>query len=85
MELDIVRVLCIGVRDRGPGIPPDQREAIFRPFHRLDPARQRGTGGSGLGLAIARQLADTHGWTLGLRPRRGGGSSFWLLLPHAGC
>lgn len=85
-KLDIVcrrlrGVLCIGVRDRGPGIPPDQREAIFRPFHRLDPARQRGTGGSGLGLAIARQLADTHGWTLGLRPRRGGGSSFWLLLP----
>ncbi len=84
-KLDIVcrqlrGVLCIGVRDRGPGIPADQREAIFRPFHRLDPARQRSTGGSGLGLAIARQLADTHGWTLGLRPRRGGGSSFWLLL-----
>jgi two-component system osmolarity sensor histidine kinase EnvZ len=87
-KLDIVcrrlrGVLCIGVRDRGCGIPADQREAIFRPFHRLDPARQRGTGGSGLGLAIARQLADTHGWTLGVRARRGGGSSFWLLLPHA--
>ncbi|MBK8066295.1 MAG: HAMP domain-containing protein [Rhodanobacteraceae bacterium] len=76
-------VLCIGVRDRGPGIPADQRVAVFRPFHRLDPARQRSTGGSGLGLAIARQLADTHGWTLGLRTRGGGGSSFWLLLPGA--
>lgn len=73
--------LCIGVRDRGPGIAPQQREAIFRPFHRLDPARQRGTGGSGLGLAIARQLAQTHGWTLGVRARCGGGSSFWLLIP----
>jgi two-component system osmolarity sensor histidine kinase EnvZ len=75
------RTLCIGVRDRGPGIPREQEEAIFRPFHRLDPARQRSTGGSGLGLAIARQLAQTHGWTLGVRPRRGGGSSFWLLIP----
>ena len=74
-------VLCIGVRDRGPGVRADQREAIFRPFHRSDPARQHASGGSGLGLAIARQLACTHGWTLGLRPRRGGGSSFWLLLP----
>lgn len=73
--------LCIGVRDRGPGIAPEQREAIFRPFHRLDPARQRSTGGSGLGLAIARQLAQTHGWTLGVRARTGGGSSFWLLIP----
>lgn len=73
--------LCIGVRDRGPGIPPAQREAIFRPFHRLDPARQRGTGGSGLGLAIARQLAQTHGWTLAVCARTGGGSSFWLLVP----
>lgn len=73
--------LCIGVRDRGPGIAPEQREAIFRPFHRLDPARQRGTGGSGLGLAIARQLAQTHGWKLGVRARTGGGSSFWLLIP----
>lgn len=73
--------LCIGVRDRGPGIALHQREAIFRPFHRLDPARQRGTGGSGLGLAIARQLAQTHGWSLGVRHRTGGGSSFWLLIP----
>lgn len=73
--------LCIGVRDRGAGIAPEQREAIFRPFHRLDPARQRSTGGSGLGLAIARQLAQTHGWTLGVRNRTGGGSSFWLLIP----
>ncbi|MBK9655045.1 MAG: hypothetical protein IPO66_06055 [Rhodanobacteraceae bacterium] len=75
--------LCIGVRDRGPGIAPEQREAIFRPFHRLDPARQRSTGGSGLGLAIARQLAQTHGWKLGVRARTGGGSSFWLLIPLA--
>jgi two-component system, OmpR family, osmolarity sensor histidine kinase EnvZ len=72
---------CIGVRDRGAGIPGAHREAVFRPFRRLDPARQRSTGGSGLGLAIARQLAQTHGWKLGYRPRSGGGSAFWLLLP----
>ena len=55
--------MLIGVRDRGPGIPAELREAVFRPFFRLDPSRNRATGGSGLGLAIARQLAETQGWT----------------------
>jgi two-component system, OmpR family, osmolarity sensor histidine kinase EnvZ len=87
-KLDIVcrhgrQMICIGVRDRGPGVPEDQREAVFRPFFRLEPSRQRASGGSGLGLAIAKQLAQTHGWRLGLRSRRGGGSSFWLLIPEA--
>ena len=54
--------ICIGVRDRGPGIPPQLAEAVFRPFYRIESSRNRTTGGSGLGLAITRQLAETHGW-----------------------
>ncbi|WP_310447181.1 ATP-binding protein [Thiobacillus sp.] len=73
--------LLIGVRDRGPGIPAAQREAVFRPFFRLDPSRNRATGGSGLGLAIARQLATTQGWNIAVKSRVGGGASVWLAIP----
>ena len=73
--------VLIGVRDRGPGIPAAQREAVFRPFFRLDPSRNRATGGSGLGLAIARQLASTQGWNIAVKSRVGGGASVWLSIP----
>lgn len=73
--------LLIGVRDHGSGIPAELREAVFRPFFRLDPSRNRDTGGSGLGLAIARQLADTQGWRLAIKSRNGGGTSIWLAIP----
>lgn len=73
--------LYIGVRDRGPGIPPPFAEAVFRPFFRLESSRSRSSGGSGLGLAIARQLADTHGWRLAFKSRRGGGACAWLVIP----
>jgi two-component system osmolarity sensor histidine kinase EnvZ len=71
---------CIEVSDRGPGIPAAQREAVFRPFHRLETAREERTGGSGLGLAIARQLANKNGWKIELSPRPGGGTVARLEL-----
>jgi two-component system, OmpR family, osmolarity sensor histidine kinase EnvZ len=85
-ELMIIRRRCvdsilIGVRDRGPGIPAELRETVFRPFFRLDPSRNRNSGGSGLGLAIARQLADTQGWRVAIKPRIGGGTGIWLVIP----
>jgi two-component system osmolarity sensor histidine kinase EnvZ len=64
---------AIRILDRGSGIPPEQSEAVFRPFCRLESSRSRATGGSGLGLAIARQLADARGWQIQLLPRDGGG------------
>jgi two-component system osmolarity sensor histidine kinase EnvZ len=72
----------IAVLDRGPGIPQDQFEAVFRPFHRLETSRSTATGGSGLGLAIARQLADANGWRLSLHARDGGGLEARLELPR---
>ena len=75
--------VSIQICDRGPGIPADQTEAVFRPFHRLESARSNRTGGSGLGLAIARQLAIKHGWTIELLPREGGGTVAKVGLPVA--
>jgi Signal transduction histidine kinase len=72
----------VRVLDRGPGIPAAEREAVFRPFYRLEVSRSRASGGSGLGLAIARQLADAHGWRIRLADRPGGGLLAELILPR---
>jgi two-component system osmolarity sensor histidine kinase EnvZ len=71
----------VGVLDRGPGIPAAQREAVFRPFYRLEGSRSREEGGSGLGLAIVRQLADAYGWRIELSDREGGGLAAVLVIP----
>lgn len=71
----------ISVFDRGPGIPPDQAEKVFRPFYRLESSRSSATGGSGLGLAVARQLADANGWKIELLAREGGGTEARLTIP----
>lgn len=55
------RWLTITVDDDGPGIPVDQRDEVFKPFVRLDEARNVDEGGTGLGLAIARDIARSHG------------------------
>lgn len=67
------RYLTVTVDDDGPGIPPDMREEVFKPFLRLDDARNQDEGGSGLGLAIARDIARSHGGdiTLGDSPMGG--------------
>lgn len=74
----------IRVLDEGPGIPPEQLEAVFRPFHRLEGSRSAATGGVGLGLAVARQLAEVNGWSLDLAPREGGGLEARVTLPGSG-
>lgn len=71
----------IRIMDRGPGIPPDQIEAVFRPFYRLETSRNKATGGSGLGLAIAQQLAQANHWQVLLLPRTGGGLSAEVHIP----
>lgn len=65
--------LVVAVLDNGPGIPPDQLEAVLQPFYRVEGSRNRSTGGTGLGLAIAHQLAMAMGAELSLRNRPQGG------------
>lgn len=75
IEYDIAETQVeIRILDRGQGIPPDQLEAVFQPFHRLDPSRSSRTGGSGLGLAIVRQIAQANDWKVWLSAREGGGT-----------
>ena len=67
------RYLTVTVDDDGPGIPLEMREDVFKPFLRLDDARNQDEGGTGLGLAIARDIARSHGGeiTLGDSPLGG--------------
>ncbi len=67
------RWLTVTVDDDGPGIPQEMREEVFKPFLRLDDARNQDEGGTGLGLAITRDIARSHGGdvTLGDSPMGG--------------
>ncbi len=75
------RYLIVTVDDDGPGIPPEQREEVFRPFVRLDEARNVDYGGTGLGLAIARDVARAHGGDIMLGDSPLGGLRATVRLP----
>jgi signal transduction histidine kinase len=67
----------IGVRDTGPGIPPDARADIFRPFFTT---KHQGTG---LGLSISQQIVARHHGALRVEDGTGGGATFVVVLPLA--
>lgn len=73
--------LTIIVDDDGPGIPQDKREDVFRPFFRLDDARNQDEGGTGLGLAIARDIATSHGGDITLETSPMGGLRAIVRVP----
>ncbi len=73
--------VVINVDDRGPGIPPAERERIFEPFTRLSGTTRHGSGGTGLGLAIARRIVDAHRGTIRAESPAGGGARFTVTLP----
>jgi two-component system, OmpR family, osmolarity sensor histidine kinase EnvZ len=75
------RWLVLHVDDDGPGIPADMREEVFKPFVRLDEARNQDEGGSGLGLAIARDVARSHGGDIVLGDSPLGGLRATVRLP----
>jgi two-component system, OmpR family, osmolarity sensor histidine kinase EnvZ len=73
--------LSIVVDDDGAGIDPAYREDVFRPFYRLDEARNQDEGGSGLGLAIARDIARSHGGDITLTESPMGGLRAAVRIP----
>lgn len=74
-------MLEIFVDDDGPGISPEEREAVFRPFYRLDPSRNPETGGVGLGLAIVRDSVRAQGGDVTLSESPQGGLRVMIRLP----
>jgi two-component system osmolarity sensor histidine kinase EnvZ len=75
------RWLTINIDDDGPGIPSHQREEVFKPFLRLDHARNQDEGGTGLGLAIARDIARSHGGDILLSESPVGGLRATVRVP----
>jgi signal transduction histidine kinase len=73
------RGVHLTVSDNGPGIPAEDLETVFQPFHRLDVAG----GGSGLGLAIARGIVELHGGRIWAESRLGAGTALHVVLPLA--
>jgi two-component system osmolarity sensor histidine kinase EnvZ len=73
--------LRIDVDDDGPGIPPAERDNVFRPFYRLGNDRNQDTGNTGLGLAIARDIARSHGGDITLSESSMGGLRATVRVP----
>lgn len=67
----------LDVIDAGPGIPENERERVFEPFHRLGPD----AAGTGLGLSLVRQIARLHGGDAAVAPQPGQPSCFRVTLP----
>jgi signal transduction histidine kinase len=71
----------ITIRDYGPGLPESQLTEIFRPFYRVDDARDRQTGGVGLGLAITERAVRLHGGTVSAEKAEGEGLVVRIRVP----
>ena len=75
------RYLTVTIDDDGPGIPVAMRQEVFKPFLRLDNARNQDEGGTGLGLAIARDIARSHGGDITLGDSPIGGLRASVRIP----
>lgn len=77
-------VAILVIEDDGPGIPVEERERVFEPFHRLDASRNRESGGTGLGLTIVRRLVERQGGSITLGAGPAGGLAVRVALPRGG-
>jgi PAS domain S-box-containing protein len=73
-------MLWVGVADRGPGVPPEERGNLFRSFVRLDTGDQEQYG-IGLGLYVVKTVVEAHGGRVGVSDQPGGGALFWFEIP----
>ncbi len=75
------QLLRLEIHDNGPGISEEEREEVFKPFVRLDEARNQDDSGTGLGLAIAKDIVSTHGGEIALSDSDLGGLKVTVKLP----
>ncbi|GGJ80433.1 hypothetical protein GCM10010123_07960 [Pilimelia anulata] len=77
-------VVELTILDGGVGIPPDERDRLFRRFFRASTAVERGIPGAGLGLSMSRAIIEAHGGTLALTSREPAarGTAATVRLPH---
>jgi signal transduction histidine kinase len=71
----------VRITDHGEGIPPEERDRIFRRFYRIDKSRSQEIAGSGLGLAITKHLILQHRGNIEVEGAAGGGATFVVTLP----
>ena len=76
------RAMSIIVEDDGPGVPPERYADVFKPFVRLDDARNQDSPGTGLGLAIALDVARSHGGDITLSRSEAGGLKATVTIPQ---
>ena len=77
----------VAVRDRGPGLPPEEQKYVWELFHRAPGVQLQGSTGSmgsmGLGLYISKRLVELHHGQVGVTSEAGQGATFWFSLPLA--
>ncbi len=72
---------CLGIRDDGIGIAPEDLPHIFDRLYRADPARTRSSGGAGLGLALVKWIVEVHRGQVSVRSEVDKGTVFEVTLP----
>ncbi|MBW3589782.1 MAG: response regulator [Actinobacteria bacterium] len=81
LETGEVQIVTL-VRDRGPGIPEEEKERIFERFSQADASTSREHEGLGMSLYLARRIMDAHRGEVNVAARSGGGSTFSLSFPR---
>jgi signal transduction histidine kinase len=85
VEIDVApsdKFVVISVRDRGIGIPADQKSRIFELFFRAHAGTPHDVGGLGIGLFLAREITIRHGGAMWFESEEGRGSTFYMRLPR---
>ncbi len=80
------RQVCVTVRDEGSGLPREEQDRVWEPFHRVPGIEAQGgaKGSLGLGLYICKTIVELHGGRVGVESEEGKGSTFWFTLALAG-
>ncbi|MGE5704710.1 MAG: sensor histidine kinase [Clostridia bacterium] len=71
----------VSITDNGIGIPEEERTDIFKPFHKVDKARNSSVKGNGLGLSIVKQIVEMHHGSIHVSGKLGEGTTFEVKLP----